>query len=46
MFEIKCLLCGSTDCEVEDVIDYDWEETPYIDGLMLVCCQCGGEKRL
>lgn len=25
-FEIKCKECGSIDCVVEEVIDYDWEE--------------------
>ena len=35
-FEIKCKVCGSLNCVVEPLIDYDWYETPLEDGLLSV----------
>ena len=43
-FEIKCKICGSTDCVIEDLIDYDWEETPICDGNIIYCKECGNEQ--
>lgn len=45
-FEIKCKECNSTDCVIEEVIDYDWEENPICDGYVIYCRECGGEQRL
>lgn len=45
-FEIKCKECGSTDCVIEDLIDYDWDENPICDGSIIYCKECGNEQRL
>ena len=45
-FEIKCKECNSTDCVIEEVIDYDWEENPISDGYTIYCRECGSEERI
>lgn len=45
-FEIKCKECNSTDCVIEEVIVYDWEENPICDGYVIYCRECGSEQRL
>ena len=44
--KIKCKECCSTDCVIEDLIDYDWEETPICDGNIIYCKECGNEQRI
>lgn len=44
-FEIKCNECQSTDCMIEEVIDYDWAESPIHDGYLIYCPECGNEER-
>lgn len=45
-FEIKCKECDSTDCIIETLVDYDWEENPMYDGTVIYCNECGNEQRL
>lgn len=45
-FSITCLECGSKNVSVEDSVDYDWEETPYISGCYLQCNDCGNMQNL
>ncbi len=45
-FEIKCKECGSIDCVIEDLIDYDWDENPICDGNIIYCKECGNEQRI
>lgn len=43
-FEIKCKKCQSTDCSIDAVIDYDWDETPYENGYVIRCHNCGNSE--
>lgn len=43
-FEIKCKVCGSTDCVIETVIDYDWDDVPFEDKKIIYCNECGNEQ--
>ena len=45
-FEIKCKVCGSLNCVVEPLIDYDWYETPLEDGFIIRCEECDNEERM
>ena len=45
-FEIVCKECGSKNCFMEDIIEYDWDENPYYDGYYIYCKDCDNEKRL
>jgi len=40
-FEIKCLNCGSTKCEMEEEGEYDYEEEWHSWGSKIVCNNCG-----
>ena len=42
-FTIICNECGSSNVEIKDVIEYDWDENPYIDGYYLECNECGND---
>lgn len=42
-FEITCLNCGSNNVSIEEEIDYDWDEMPYINGYFLRCDDCGND---
>ena len=43
-FEIKCKKCQSIDCSIDPVIDYDWDETPYENGYVIRCHNCGNDE--
>lgn len=36
-----CLLCGSNSISIQEDIDYDYEEEPYVSGYYLECNNCG-----
>lgn len=40
-FEIKCRVCGSLDCVIEEQIDYDYDEVPCTGGFYISCDNCG-----
>lgn len=40
-FNITCLECGSNDVFIQEDIDYDWDEEPYVCGYYLKCNNCG-----
>lgn len=40
-FKIICLECKSEDVVLEEEIDYDYEENPYVSGYYLECKNCG-----
>ena len=43
-FIITCLECGSNNVIIQEEIDYDWEEVPYISGHHLRCLDCNNEN--
>lgn len=40
-FKIECLECGSNNVYIQEEIDYDWDENPYVSGYHLECGDCG-----
>ena len=40
-FDIVCRDCGSKDCTIETELEYEYDETCYINGYYLVCKNCG-----
>lgn len=40
-FLIKCLNCGSHNVSIQEEVDYDWDENPYVNGYYLFCNDCG-----
>jgi hypothetical protein len=45
-FQIRCLNCGSTDCEIKENGDYnDEEEWENFGGYYIVCHNCGQDNR-
>lgn len=43
-FKITCLQCGSDNVSIEEDIDYDWDENPYLNGYYLYCKNCGANS--
>ena len=43
-FTIICNKCGSVNVSIKEIIDYDWEEFPYINGYYLYCESCGNDN--
>lgn len=43
-FKIICLECKSENVTLEEEIDYDYEENPYVSGYCIVCNNCGNYK--
>lgn len=39
-FDITCLKCGSKSASIQEEIDYDYEEEPYVSGYYLECNVC------
>lgn len=40
-FKIVCLECGSEEVIIQEEIDYDYDEYPYVSGHYLECKNCG-----
>ena len=45
-FKIICLECNSEDVYIEEDIDYDYEENPYVVGNNIICRKCGSNERV
>lgn len=45
-FKIICLECGNEDVDIEEEIDYDYEENPFVSGYYLKCnnTDCGNTQ--
>lgn len=45
-FEVQCLFCQSKAVEIDQEVEYDWDECPIEGRYFIYCSDCGNLKYL